>query len=95
MSVQELLHLQQLHFNNKTTEPDNMKIIFSKYYFSIFLVNTEIFFQPHQDTGIQSWGDESKWRSGTEDSNHTPFSERSRKDKGGFRSSFKKLFKKK
>ncbi|XP_014184678.1 rho guanine nucleotide exchange factor 33 isoform X2 [Haplochromis burtoni] len=47
------------------------------------------------DTGIQSWGDESKWRSGTEDSNHTPFSERSRKDKGGFRSSFKKLFKKK
>lgn len=47
------------------------------------------------DSGIQSWGDESKWRSGTEDSNHTPFSERSRKEKGGFRSSFKKLFKKK
>ncbi|KAM4729834.1 uncharacterized protein arhgef33 isoform 3-T3 [Anableps anableps] len=48
-----------------------------------------------QDSGIQSWADESKWRSGTEENNHTPFSERSRKDKGGFRSSFKKLFKKK
>ncbi|CAG6016574.1 unnamed protein product [Menidia menidia] len=47
------------------------------------------------DTGLQSWGDESKWRSGTEENNHSPFSERSRKDKGGFRSSFKKLFKKK
>ncbi|XP_026165296.1 rho guanine nucleotide exchange factor 33 isoform X2 [Mastacembelus armatus] len=48
------------------------------------------------DSGIQSWGDESKWRGGTEENNHTPFSERSRKqDKGGFRSSFKKLFKKK
>ncbi|KAM7408380.1 hypothetical protein PAMA_002210 [Pampus argenteus] len=50
----------------------------------------------HQDSGIQSWGEESKWRSGAEENNHTPFSERSRKqDKGGFRSSFKKLFKKK
>ncbi|XP_029377693.1 rho guanine nucleotide exchange factor 33 [Echeneis naucrates] len=48
------------------------------------------------DSGIQSWADESKWRSGTDESNHTPFSEKSRKqDKGGFRSSFKKLFKKK
>ncbi|XP_070697148.1 rho guanine nucleotide exchange factor 33 isoform X2 [Pempheris klunzingeri] len=48
------------------------------------------------DSGFQSWGDESKWRSGAEENNHTPFSERSRKqDKGGFRSSFKKLFKKK
>ncbi|XP_039995640.1 rho guanine nucleotide exchange factor 33 [Xiphias gladius] len=48
------------------------------------------------DSGMQSWGDESKWRAGTEENNHTPFSERSRKqDKGGFRSSFKKLFKKK
>ncbi|XP_015252386.1 PREDICTED: rho guanine nucleotide exchange factor 33-like isoform X2 [Cyprinodon variegatus] len=47
------------------------------------------------ESNIQSWGDESKWRSGTEENNHTPFSERSRKDKGGFRSSFKKLFKKK
>ncbi|XP_049927726.1 rho guanine nucleotide exchange factor 33 [Epinephelus moara] len=48
------------------------------------------------DSGFQSWGDEPKWRAGTEENNHTPFSERSRKqDKGGFRSSFKKLFKKK
>ncbi|KAM6915806.1 uncharacterized protein arhgef33 [Xenentodon cancila] len=47
------------------------------------------------DSGIQSWGDESKWRSGMEENNHTPLSERSRKDRGGFRSSFKKLFKKK
>ncbi|XP_022054184.2 rho guanine nucleotide exchange factor 33 [Acanthochromis polyacanthus] len=47
------------------------------------------------DSGIQSWGDESKWRTGTEENNHAQFSERSRKDKGGFRSSFKKLFKKK
>ncbi|XP_008427060.1 rho guanine nucleotide exchange factor 33 isoform X2 [Poecilia reticulata] len=47
------------------------------------------------DSGIQSWADESKWRSTAEENNHTPFSERSRKDKGGFRSSFKKLFKKK
>ncbi|XP_029962395.1 rho guanine nucleotide exchange factor 33 [Salarias fasciatus] len=47
------------------------------------------------DSGIQSWGDESKWRSGAEENNHSQFSERSRKDKGGFRSSFKKLFKKK
>ncbi|XP_041645860.1 rho guanine nucleotide exchange factor 33 isoform X3 [Cheilinus undulatus] len=48
------------------------------------------------DSGFQSWGEDSKWRSGVEENNHTPFSERSRKqDKGGFRSSFKKLFKKK
>ncbi|XP_072246434.1 uncharacterized protein arhgef33 [Leuresthes tenuis] len=47
------------------------------------------------DSGLQSWGDESKWRTGTEENNHTQFSERSRKDKGGFRNSFKKLFKKK
>ncbi|XP_077438015.1 rho guanine nucleotide exchange factor 33 [Vanacampus margaritifer] len=41
------------------------------------------------DTALQSWGAE-------ENHHHTPFSERSRKqDKGGFRSSFKKLFKKK
>ncbi|KAM8859336.1 uncharacterized protein arhgef33 isoform 2-T2 [Spinachia spinachia] len=46
------------------------------------------------DSGFQSWRDEAKWR--TEENHHTPFSERSRKqDKGGFRSSFKKLFKKK
>lgn len=50
----------------------------------------------HQDSGIQSWGEEPKWRAGTEENHHTPFAERSRKqDKGGFRSSFKKLFKKK
>ncbi|XP_037542940.1 rho guanine nucleotide exchange factor 33 [Nematolebias whitei] len=47
------------------------------------------------DPGNQAWVDESKWRSGTDEHNHTPLSERSRKDKGGFRSSFKKLFKKK
>ncbi|XP_034753569.1 rho guanine nucleotide exchange factor 33 [Etheostoma cragini] len=48
------------------------------------------------DSGFQSWGEESKWKGGKEENNHTPFSERSRKqDKGGFRSSFKKLFKKK
>ncbi|XP_034408337.1 rho guanine nucleotide exchange factor 33 [Cyclopterus lumpus] len=48
------------------------------------------------DAGFQSWGEESKWRGGAEENNHAHFSERSRKqDKGGFRSSFKKLFKKK
>ncbi|XP_068424993.1 rho guanine nucleotide exchange factor 33 [Clinocottus analis] len=48
------------------------------------------------DSGFQSWGDETKWRGGAEESSHAHFSERSRKqDKGGFRSSFKKLFKKK
>ncbi|KAM9804094.1 rho guanine nucleotide exchange factor 33 [Neosynchiropus ocellatus] len=48
------------------------------------------------DPGLQSWGDDTKWRSGAEDNNPSAFSERSRKqDKGGFRSSFKKLFKKK
>lgn len=50
----------------------------------------------HQECGFQSWGEEPKWRAGTEENHHTPFAERSRKqDKGGFRSSFKKLFKKK
>ncbi|XP_029031282.1 rho guanine nucleotide exchange factor 33 isoform X2 [Betta splendens] len=48
------------------------------------------------DPGLQSWGDEAKWRGAAEENSHAPFSERSRKqDKGGFRSSFKKLFKKK
>nr|XP_057914216.1 rho guanine nucleotide exchange factor 33 [Doryrhamphus excisus] len=48
------------------------------------------------DAGMQPWGEEPTWRVGAEETNHTPFSERSRKqDKGGFRSSFKKLFKKK
>ncbi|XP_034041386.1 rho guanine nucleotide exchange factor 33 isoform X2 [Thalassophryne amazonica] len=49
-----------------------------------------------KDSAFHSWGDESKQMDETEENNHTPFSERSRKqDKGGFRSSFKKLFKKK
>ncbi|XP_061915541.1 rho guanine nucleotide exchange factor 33 isoform X3 [Entelurus aequoreus] len=48
------------------------------------------------DTGMQHWGEEPRWRGGAEENHHTPLSERSRKqDKGGFRSSFKKLFKKK
>ncbi|XP_053730182.1 rho guanine nucleotide exchange factor 33 isoform X2 [Synchiropus splendidus] len=48
------------------------------------------------EPGLQSWAEDSKWRGGAEDSNPSAFSERSRKqDKGGFRSSFKKLFKKK
>lgn len=49
-----------------------------------------------QDSEFQSWGEEPKWRAGTEENHHAPLAERSRKqDKGGFRSSFKKLFKKK
>ncbi|XP_041739690.1 rho guanine nucleotide exchange factor 33-like isoform X1 [Coregonus clupeaformis] len=48
----------------------------------------------NKDSGIPPWGEEPKWKA--EGNNHTPFSERSRKqEKGGFRSSFKKLFKKK
>ncbi|CAL8297773.1 unnamed protein product [Merluccius merluccius] len=50
----------------------------------------------HQDIGGQVWGEEPKWRGGADEMNHTPLSERSRKqEKGGFRSSFKRLFKKK
>lgn len=49
---------------------------------------------PGIDSALQSWGEELKWRG--DENKHTPFSERSRKqDKGGFRNSFKKLFKKK
>ncbi|KAM4607226.1 rho guanine nucleotide exchange factor 33 isoform 2-T2 [Polymixia lowei] len=49
-----------------------------------------------KDSVSQSWGEEPKWKGGAEECNHTPLSERSRKqEKGGFRSSFKKLFKKK
>ncbi|XP_072293561.1 rho guanine nucleotide exchange factor 33 isoform X2 [Eucyclogobius newberryi] len=49
---------------------------------------------PSIDSALQSWGEDLKWRG--DEGNHTPFSERSRKqDKGGFRSSFKRLFKKK
>ncbi|KAJ3610473.1 hypothetical protein NHX12_022565 [Muraenolepis orangiensis] len=49
-----------------------------------------------KDPGGQLWGEEPKWRGGAEDLNHTPLSERSRKQEkgGGFRSSFKRLFKK-
>ncbi|KAL4641319.1 rho guanine nucleotide exchange factor 33 [Arapaima gigas] len=45
----------------------------------------------------QAWLEESRWRGGTEENGQAAFSERSRKQdqKGGFRSSFKKLFKKK
>ncbi|XP_028325319.1 rho guanine nucleotide exchange factor 33 [Gouania willdenowi] len=45
--------------------------------------------------GAQVWSGEPKWRGGAEEIGHTPFSEQSRKEKSGFRSSFKKLFKKK
>ncbi|XP_014010432.1 rho guanine nucleotide exchange factor 33 isoform X3 [Salmo salar] len=48
----------------------------------------------NKDSGSLPWGEEPRWKA--EGNNHTPFSERSRKqEKGGFRSSFKKLFKKK
>ncbi|KAM9559624.1 rho guanine nucleotide exchange factor 33-like isoform 1-T1 [Salvelinus alpinus] len=48
----------------------------------------------NKDSGSPPWGEEPRWKA--EANNHTPFSERSRKqEKGGFRSSFKKLFKKK
>ncbi|XP_018595513.2 rho guanine nucleotide exchange factor 33 [Scleropages formosus] len=45
----------------------------------------------------QVWPEETKWRGGTEENSQAAFSERGRKQdqKGGFRSSFKKLFKKK
>ncbi|XP_067092956.1 rho guanine nucleotide exchange factor 33 [Osmerus mordax] len=50
----------------------------------------------NKESSRPTWGEELQWRGGAEESNHTPFSERSRKqEKGGFRSSFKKLFKKK
>ncbi|XP_024284432.2 rho guanine nucleotide exchange factor 33 isoform X2 [Oncorhynchus tshawytscha] len=48
----------------------------------------------NKDSGSPPWGEEPRWKA--EANYHTPFSERSRKqEKGGFRSSFKKLFKKK
>ncbi|XP_029554526.1 rho guanine nucleotide exchange factor 33 isoform X6 [Salmo trutta] len=48
----------------------------------------------NKDSGSPPWGEEPRWKAVA--NNHTPFSERSRKqEKGGFRSSFKKLFKKK
>ncbi|KAL0964549.1 hypothetical protein UPYG_G00325480 [Umbra pygmaea] len=47
-----------------------------------------------QDSGSSRWGEEQIWKA--EENNHTPLSERSQKqEKGGLRSSFKKLFKKK
>ncbi|KAJ8013853.1 hypothetical protein DPEC_G00034120 [Dallia pectoralis] len=47
-----------------------------------------------QDSVSPRWEEEPRWKA--EDNNPVPFSERSRKqEKGGFRSSFKKLFKKK
>ncbi|XP_048862672.1 LOW QUALITY PROTEIN: rho guanine nucleotide exchange factor 33 [Brienomyrus brachyistius] len=51
-----------------------------------------------KDCGAQpSWTEESRWTGSMEESGQAVFSERSRKQdqKGGFRSSFKKLFKKK
>ncbi|XP_030012781.1 rho guanine nucleotide exchange factor 33 [Sphaeramia orbicularis] len=58
--------------------------------------NDDLHGMPSIDCAMQSWGEELKWRGGADENHHTPFSERSRKqDKGGFRSSFKKLFKKK
>ncbi|CAL8367820.1 unnamed protein product [Gadus morhua 'NCC'] len=48
-----------------------------------------------QDPAAQAWGEEPRWRGGAEEISHTPLSERGRKqEKGGFRSSFKRLFKK-
>ncbi|XP_022528460.2 rho guanine nucleotide exchange factor 33 isoform X1 [Astyanax mexicanus] len=55
----------------------------------------ELAIQIHsKDTGTPIWED-LKWRGTSEDGEHTPLSERSRKEGKGFRSSFKKLFKKK
>ncbi|XP_030643194.1 rho guanine nucleotide exchange factor 33 [Chanos chanos] len=49
-----------------------------------------------KDSGSPVWGEELKWRGMSDESGHIPLSERSRKQEGkGFRSSFKKLFKKK
>ncbi|XP_019903034.1 rho guanine nucleotide exchange factor 33 isoform X2 [Esox lucius] len=46
-----------------------------------------------KDSVSPRWGEEPRWKA---ENSHIPFSERSRKqEKGGFRSSFKKLFKKK
>ncbi|KAG7462819.1 hypothetical protein MATL_G00188750 [Megalops atlanticus] len=49
-----------------------------------------------KDSGGQPWVEQTRWRGGSENG-QSAFSERSRKQdqKGGFRSSFKKLFKKK
>ncbi|XP_066527860.1 rho guanine nucleotide exchange factor 33 [Hoplias malabaricus] len=50
--------------------------------------------QIHKESGAPLWED-LKWRGVSEEGEHTPLSERSRKEGKGFRSSFKKLFKKK
>ncbi|KAM6956639.1 uncharacterized protein arhgef33 [Aplochiton taeniatus] len=58
--------------------------------------NDELHSEQGKESGNQQWGEEPNWKGGANDGSHTPFSERSRKqDKGGFRNSFKKLFKKK
>ncbi|KAL6478328.1 hypothetical protein MHYP_G00141630 [Metynnis hypsauchen] len=48
----------------------------------------------NKESGTPIWED-IKWRGVSEEGEHTPLSERSRKEGKGFRSSFKKLFKKK
>ncbi|XP_055083188.1 rho guanine nucleotide exchange factor 33 [Periophthalmus magnuspinnatus] len=49
---------------------------------------------PSIDSALQSWSEELRWRG--DEGSHTSFTDRNRKqEKGGFRSSFKKLFKKK
>ncbi|KAK2843812.1 hypothetical protein Q7C36_012027 [Tachysurus vachellii] len=50
--------------------------------------------QLHKDPGPPIW-EEFKWKGVSEEGDHAPLSERSRKEGKGFRSSFKKLFKKK
>ncbi|MCI4382304.1 hypothetical protein PGIGA_G00013530 [Pangasianodon gigas] len=49
--------------------------------------------QLHKDSGPPIW-EELKWKGVSDEGDHTPLSERSRKEGKGFRSSFKKLFKK-
>ncbi|KAK6293756.1 hypothetical protein J4Q44_G00360820 [Coregonus suidteri] len=60
----------------------------------IAVTDEELHNHHNKDSGSPPWGEEPRWKAGG--NNHIPFSERSRKqEKGGFRSSFKKLFKKK
>ncbi|KAB5561962.1 hypothetical protein PHYPO_G00012490 [Pangasianodon hypophthalmus] len=49
---------------------------------------------PISGFGPPIW-EELKWKGVSDEGDHTPLSERSRKEGKGFRSSFKKLFKKK
>ncbi|XP_060789342.1 rho guanine nucleotide exchange factor 33 isoform X2 [Neoarius graeffei] len=53
----------------------------------------EVTQQLHKDSGPPVW-EELKWKGVSDEGDHTPLSERSRKEGKGFRSSFKKLFKK-